>query len=266
MRREQLLLDPADRQDPATEGDLPRHRDVAPDPPARERRHDRGRHGHARRRSVLRDGPGRYVDVHRVVLEESLGDPELALVGPHVAEGRARGLLHDLLDLAGEDELLGLRALIHDRRLDGQHVATGLAHRYAGDRSDLVLFLGQAEVEALGAEVGRELGRVDRDALGLVLGDLPRDLPADRADLALEVPDAGLARVQPDHVLQRRVSEDEAPVLETVLLQLPRQEVADRDVQLLILGVAGEPDDLHPVTERRDDRVLHVRRRDEDDP
>ena len=80
MRREQLLLHAADRQDTTPEGDLPRHRDIAPDPPARERRHDRGRHGHARRRSVLRNGPGRYVDVHRVVLEESLGDPELALV------------------------------------------------------------------------------------------------------------------------------------------------------------------------------------------
>src|SRR6266540_1889847 len=60
------------------------------------------------------------------------------VISPVIATSRrARGLLHDLLDLAGEDELLGLRALIHDRRLDGEDVAAGLAHRDSGDRADL---------------------------------------------------------------------------------------------------------------------------------
>jgi len=37
------------------------------------------------------------------------------------------------------------------------------------------------------------------------------------------------------------------------------------DLNLLVLGVAREMDDLHPVAERRQDRVEEVRRRDEQD-
>ena len=50
--------------------------------------------------------------------------------------------------------------------------------------------------------------------------------------------------------------------LDAVVLLLLGQQVAQRDVDLLVLGVAGEPDHLHPVEQRRRD-VHRVRRRDE---
>src|SRR2546426_2525122 len=265
VRREELLLHAADGQDESTERDLAGHRDVFADLAAGEGRHDGGGHGQAGRWTVLGDGPRRDVDVHSVVLEEALRHAELRVVRPHVAERRDGRLLHDLLDLAGEDELLLLGSLVHDRRLDGKDVAAVLGHRNAGGRADLVLLLGEAVLVPLGTEVRREIFGLDLDRLGLALGDRSRNLAVDRPDLPLEVADAGLARVLADEPEERVVAHHELAFLETVLLQLLRQEEALRDVHLLVLGVTGESDDLHAVAERRDDRVLDVRRRHEDD-
>src|SRR5438876_2914177 len=264
VRREQLLLHAADGQDESTERDLAGHRDVLADLATGQCRHDRRRHGHAGRRTVLGDGPRRHVDVHGVVLEEALRHAELRVVRSHVAERRDGRLFHDLLDLTGEDELLLLRSLVHDRRLDREDVAAVLGHRNAGGRADLVFLLGQTVVVPLGTEVRREVLGLDLDRLGLALGDRARDLAVDRADLPLEVADAGLARVLADEPEERVVAHHQLAFLEAVLLQLLRQEEALRDMHLLVLGVAGEPDDLHAVAERRDDRVLDVRGRDED--
>ena len=55
-RRQHLLLDPTDRQHAAGQRDLARHRQVAANGAARQLRRQRHRHGHARGRSVLRNG------------------------------------------------------------------------------------------------------------------------------------------------------------------------------------------------------------------
>ena len=53
--------------------------------------------------------------------------------------------------------------------------------------------------------------------------------------------------------------------LQAVLADLAGDEVAAGDVELLVDRVAGQPDHLHPVAERRRDRVEDVRGGDEDD-
>src|SRR6266540_7048012 len=274
VRGQQLLLYTADRQHAATQRDLAGHGDVASNAASGEGRHDGRGHRHAGRRTVLRDGTRRHVDVHRVILEEPLRHAEVVLVRTDVAEGGPRRLLHHLADLPGEGEVLVLA--VDDRGLDRQHVAAGLRHGDAGGRADLVLLFRQAEVEPLRSEIVVELVERDLDLLGLVLGDGARHLAADRADLTLEVADAGLPRVATDDLAKHLVVDDQ-PLLvgrvavlrlllgEPVLLQLPRHEVALGDVHLLVFRVAGETDDLHAVVKRRDDRVLDVRRRDEDD-
>ena len=99
----------------------------------------------------------------------------------------------------------------------------------------------------------------------VALDDLARDLAADRRDLALEPADAGLARVAAHDLADRVVGDLEPAGREPVLLELLRDEVLLRDVQLLVLGVAREVDDLHAVLQRRRDGVEQVRRRDEHD-
>ena len=48
-----------------------------------------------------------------------------------------------------------------------------------------------------------------------------------------------------------------------VLVELPRHQMPFRDLDLLLLGVAGDADDLHAVAQRRADRLGDVRRGDE---
>ena len=57
VRREHLLLQPADGEHPSAQRDLTRHRHVVADADAREHRDERGEHRHARARAVLRHAP-----------------------------------------------------------------------------------------------------------------------------------------------------------------------------------------------------------------
>ncbi len=97
------------------------------------------------------------------------------------------------------------------------------------------------------------------------LGHADRDLAADRADLPLEVAQPGLARVAVDEEVQPGVEEAHLAGLEPVLGELLRDQVPARDLDLLLLGVAGERDDLHAVEERGLDGLGHVGGRDEQD-
>ena len=90
----------------------------------------------------------------------------------------------------------------------------------------------------------------DRDLLRLLGDDLLHRLARQARDLALEVPDAGLARVVADQVADRGVGDRPFPVLEPVRLADLAHQVALRDLDLLILRVAGDADDLHAVEQR----------------
>ena len=88
------------------------------------------------------------------------------------------------------------------------------------------------------------------DLLDLALEDLAQRLARDLGDLALERPDAGLARVMLDQVAQAVVGERQLLGLQAVRLDLLGDQVALGDLDLLVLGIALEPDDLHAVEQR----------------
>ena len=107
---------------------------------------------------------------------------------------------------------------------------------------------------------------MQHDRLGPALGDGARDLAADAADLALEVPQPGLARVGADDLRRpRRPRSARFSGVRPFSRELLRDQVPLRDLELLLLGVAGELDHLHAVAQRRRDGVEDVRRGDEHD-
>ena len=198
---EDLALQPADRQHPAAQGDLARHRHVLADGDAGQRAHHRGGHGDAGRGSVLGDRARRDVDVEGV-LEDLARDAQLAGMGPGPGQAGPRTLAHHLAQLAGEDEVL---LALHAGDLDRDDVATDLGDDQTGGRTDLVLGLELAVLEPLRPEELGQLLHVD-DGLALAaLGDLPGDLAHDVGELALEVPDAGLVRVRAHELGHRLV-------------------------------------------------------------
>ena len=76
QRRQQLLLQAADRQHAAAQRDLAGHRHVAADRDAGQHRDDRGRHRHAGRRTVLRRRAFRHVDMDVALVEQRRLDAE----------------------------------------------------------------------------------------------------------------------------------------------------------------------------------------------
>ena len=99
-------------------------------------------------------------------------------------------------------------------------------------------------------------------SLDLLQLDRLDDLAADLRDLALERAHPRLAGVVAHDAAHRRLGDFDLAVLDAVVLHLLGQQVAQRDVELLVLGVARQPDDFHPVEQRRRD-VHRVRSRDE---
>ena len=94
------------------------------------------------------------------------------------------------------------------------------------------------------------------DLLGLALEDLAQRLARDLGDLALERAHARLAGIMADQGAQAVLGEGQLALLEAVRLDLLRDQVAGRDLDLLVLGIAFEPDDLHAVEQR----LRHVHR------
>ena len=116
------------------------------------------------------------------------------------------------------------------------------------------------------AEIGLDVVAADMHRSDRLAGlDLRRDFPKQPSQLALQVADAGLARVVDDDPAQRLVFDHNIIRGQPVAVELALEEVIPGDGELLFLGIAVEPDDLHPIEQRRRDGVRHVRGRDEQD-
>ena len=102
---EELLLQAADGEHLAAQGDLAGHGDVAADGDLGERAGERGGQGDAGGGAVLGDGAFGDVDVDVEVAVEVAGEAEVLGAGADVGERGLRGLLHDVAELAGEGEL-----------------------------------------------------------------------------------------------------------------------------------------------------------------
>ena len=177
-----------------------------------------------------------------------------------VGQGGACRLLHDVTKLPGEQQL-ALAA--HDARFDEHDVAAHGGVIHAGSHPDLIL-AGHALRMHLGPpdEVGDVL-RSDRHLLRRAVCDLPSDLAAELADFALELADTCFARVTGDDLAQRAVGERQLTSTQTIFRELPGNEIALGDLELLALRVAGEVDRLEPIEQRTGDALQEVGGRDE---
>ena len=147
---------------------------------------------------------------------------------------------------------------------DGEQLAADVGPGKPGDDADLILGLDLA-VAVLGhADVIAEV--LGRDAHRLLLRghQLLDRLAGERRELTLEIAHARLAGVAPDQGQQRIVVDRPLLGVEAVLGDRVRDQMPARDLHLLVLGVAGDADDLHAVHQGRRD-VERVRRGDEHD-
>ena len=92
------------------------------------------------------------------LLEALWRDAKFRSVRLDPGEGGSRRLLHDITELAGEDQLL---TALHDANLDGDHVTADWRYNEACRRTDLVVVIHLAVLVALWPEPGREALHVD---------------------------------------------------------------------------------------------------------
>src|SRR5207244_1790059 len=133
---------------------------------------------------------------------------------------------------------------------DEQHVAAywGPGESYRDTWTARTLRHLGVGAEARSSQVLFNKLRGDLRLLARAFRDAPRLLAADGADLALQIANAGFARVPPDEKAHGGVAEfDIAVRVETVLRSLPRDQVTEGDDHLFLLRVALERNDLHAI-------------------
>ena len=166
--------------------------------------------------------------------------PSSRRVGAQPRTRRLGRFAHHVAERAGELELALAR---HARRLDEQDVAAGRRPRRGPPRRRA----DPTRSATSGSKLrGPEQTRADRS--GARSRNEPRDassatrratLRRERADLALQVAHARLARVAADHARAARRREiSSVDVVDAVLLALARQQEAARDLELVLLDVA----------------------------
>ena len=149
MRRQQFLLQAADRQHFAAQRDLAGHGDIRAHRNLGERRHQRRAHADTGARAVLRRRAFGHVQVDVVLLIELRIEAEHLGAAAHHRHRGLDGLLHHLAQLAG---VLQLALARDDRGFDGQQLAADFRPRKARDLADAVLVLGLAVAEAAHAQ------------------------------------------------------------------------------------------------------------------
>ncbi len=170
-------------------------------------------------------------------------------LGPrlHIALGGLHRLLHDVAQLAsrGDPPFAGQRD-----RLDGQQLAADFGPGEPRGHADQILALGLAETEPPDASIFIDIPAGDADPLGLLHQDVFDGLAGQIGDLTLKVTNPGLAREIADQVAQCIVADRPLGLFEAVSLDLLWDQVALGDFDLLVLGVAGDANDLHAVHQR----------------
>ena len=193
MGGKDLLLHAADAQHFAAKRDLAGHGQVAAHRDFGQRADHRCRQGDAGGRTVLGDRSLGDVDVNVDAPVEVRVQPQARGPRSHVAQGGLPGLLHHVSKLPSEGQLALAR---HDGGLDVQDLPAHLGPGQSGCQTDFVFFLRPGVPEFDDAEIFLQVLLFGRNLEPLaVLDDLARHLAGDVGNLALQIPDAGLARV-----------------------------------------------------------------------
>ena len=174
------------------------------------------------------------------------------------SRGRDR-FFHHIAQVPGDDHLALAR---HHGSFDGEQLAADVGPSQAGHDADLVLVFHLAITELRNAEVVGDSLCLDGDRLRLRQDQFLHCLADQRREFALQVTHARLPRVATDDQQERLVIDRPFLGIETVLGRRVRNQVLARNLDLLVLGVAGDADDLHPIHQRRRN-VECIRRRDE---
>ena len=165
------------------------------------------------------------------------------------------GFLHHV---AKATRALDLTLAREHRRFDREQITTDFRPSQTVDLTDHRFLLSDAETKALHAQIRFDVRRVDHQGgclsnltatlrLGLCHQRVLHTLAANLADLTFQTTDTGFARVVANDVNDGFISNRQFVFLQTVRLELLRDQVTLGDVQLFIFRVARQMDHFHTV-------------------
>src|ERR1700674_3990069 len=199
-----------------------------------------------------------------MIREEFFVDAQLLRVRTHPAQSGLHRLAHHVLNLPGNGQTTFAFHLVG---FDKQHVAARRrprqSHHHARTLGALGNFAFAANFDAAQKLLHHLFG--DDKFLALPFRQPARLLTADGADSPFQIPHSRLARVMTDNVADRLFRKFNLLRRDSVFLDLPRNQVLERDVNLLFLGVALKLDNLHAVAQRLGNGIEHVGGGDEQD-
>src|SRR5690606_9791663 len=153
--------------------------------------------------------------------------------------------LHDIAKRTGAGDTTLAR---YGHAFNGQQLTTDRGPRQTGNLTHLVLLLGTtkavlAHTQVLLDALAFDLHRLLRIAQLVFLDDLAAHL----GNLALQTAHTGFAGIVANNVTNAVVIHFQLAGFQAVGLDLFRDQVLARDVDLLVLGITGDTNDLHAI-------------------
>ena len=230
-----------------------------PDRNAGQHRDDGRRHRDTGRRTILRRRTFRHVHVDVAAVEQRRLDAVVDRSRADVGRSSRNRLLHHVAQVARHRHaaLAG-----HHDAFNGQQLAAHLGPRQTGHNTDLVLAVDLAVAILRHTEELLDNGRSHLHRLLLRDHEFLHTLAGQCRNLTLEVTHARFAGVAADQEQQRVVVDRPFLRVQAVLGDRGRDEMLAGNLNLFVLGVAGDADDLHAV-HQRSGNIERIRGRDE---
>ena len=247
-RRQQLLLQTANGQHLTAQRNLAGHGDIRAHGDLRAHGHQRGAHGNAGARPVLRRGAFGHMNVHIVAVAVARRDAQVLGSAAHHRAGGLNRFLHHIAQGTGFHVAAFTR---HGGRFDAEQFAADRSPGQPRHLADLVFVFSDAVVEFAHPQKIRQHRGVDLGAGPMLTqGDGFDHLAADLGQLSLQRTHAGLAGVVAHDIDQRRLGNVDFVGLQAVALFLLGNQITLGDVELFVFRVARQADHFHAIQQR----------------
>ncbi len=180
-------------------------------------------------------------------IEDRRQDAELRRQCLDVGIGRRNGFLHDVFQIASD---LHQALARHLDGFNGENVTAEFRPGQTGDDTDLIDLIGCAIVILLHAGIFGETLIIDGDRGHLFTRQVTDRLSRQVAQFTLQRTHAGFPRIVADQVTDGVFRHHEFFHRQAMFLHQVWQDVTLGDLDLFILGIAGDADNLHPVEQR----------------
>ena len=240
-----FLLQSADSQNTAPNGNLAGHGHIPTDGNACQRGNQGGAHRYARRWTILGNSALGEMDMNILCFIEVWAYPQLLSIGADIAHSSVDGFLHYIAQVASKLQFSGA---IHHIDLNFQSFPANSSPGKSCNQPHLICTRKPIWQILTNAQKTFQISTGNRDALGSIRRQqLHIGFPTNLPKTALQVPNTGLPGVAGNNLPDRILRNPKLDFFQTVFLQLLGNQVVFGDHHLFFVSVGAQLNDLHSV-------------------